>query len=220
MASPLQPKPVAQYNVSKTDSLHPLISCEECDTIYQRVKLAKGERAYCRCCGAEIYREVRSFQRLLACALTALIIFIIANSFPIVKVEVQGNFLETTLLGAAWAMFKIDRAVVGIVVLITTFIVPLTNLLLLIYVFSSICWLKHRPKFLVFSLKTLHIFKTWGMIEVFLIGVLVTLVKLVNVVIVIPEIALWAFGILSVFMVYINAFRVQDIWDEIDRRLP
>lgn len=195
-------------------------SCEECDTLYHKVPLAKGEKAYCICCGAEIYTDIKPFNTMLALVSTALIIFIVANSFPIIKIEVQGNAIQTTLLGAAWTMFHIDRAIVGIILIATTFVIPLINLILLMYVFSNVGWLKRRPFFMVFALRTLYLFRVWGMVEVFLIGVLVTLVKLVNMVIVIPEVALWAFGLLSLFMVYLNAIKVQDTWDAIDRDLP
>jgi paraquat-inducible protein A len=116
-------------------------------------------------------------------------------------------------------MFQIDRAFVGILILITTFIVPLIDLMLLMYVLTSIGIFKTRPKFLRLTLRVLFLFRVWGMVEVFLIGVLVTLVKLVGMVIVIPGIALWAFGILSILLVYISSVKIKDIWDEIDRCL-
>ena len=82
---------------------------------------------------------------MLALILTALIVFVIANSFPIVKIELQGNISETTLLGAVWVMFHYDRAFVGVLILITTFIVPLTYLLLLGYVLGTVSILKETP---------------------------------------------------------------------------
>ncbi|MFI7965798.1 paraquat-inducible protein A, partial [Acinetobacter baumannii] len=130
------------------------------------------------------------------------------------------NISETTLLGAVWVMFHYDRAFVGILILITTFIVPLSYLLLLSYVLGTVSVLKKRPTFLVFALRTLYFMRVWGMVEVFLIGILVTLVKLIGMVLVIPEIALWAFAILSVLLVYITSIKVSDIWNEIDRSLP
>ncbi len=39
-------------------------------------------------------------------------------------------------------------------------------------------------------------------------------------VLVIPEIALWAFAVLSLLMVYITSVKVSDIWNEIDRSQP
>ena len=203
------------YDVSQSE----LVCCEECDAVYQKVALTTGERAYCRCCGAELYRQIQPLTTLLALVWTALIIFVIANSFPIVKVELQGNISQTTLLGSVWMMFHIDRSFVGILILITTFIVPLTDLLLLGYIFASVGLLKRRPPYLAVALKTIFLFRTWGMIEVFLIGVLVTLVKLKGMVVVIPGIALWAFAILSLLLVYIASIKVRDIWNEIDRCL-
>ncbi|EPG36959.1 paraquat-inducible protein A [Acinetobacter colistiniresistens] len=196
-----------------------LAGCEECDAIYRKIDLLPNERAYCTCCGAELYRRSRSFSSLLALVLTALIVFVIANSFPIVIVELQGNTSQTTLIGAAWTMFHIDRALVGVLILITTFIVPLVELLLLSYVLFFIGLLKRRPQYLRLALRALFLFRIWGMVEVFLIGVLVTLVKLVGMVTVIPGIALWAFTLLSVLLVYIASIKIKDLWDEVDRSL-
>lgn len=201
-----------------------IVACEECDTVYQKVNLAKGERAYCDCCGAELYREGQSFNTLLALVLTALIVFVIANSFSIVKVELQGIYSDTTLLGAAWAMFQADRAFVGMLILITTFIVPLLYLLIMGYVVSSVLLTQKQvigrhQRFLIFALRSLYLLRAWGMVEVFLIGVLVTLVKLVSMVVVIPGIALWAFAVLSVLLVYIVSIKIKDLWDAIDRYL-
>ena len=197
-----------------------LTACEECDAVYRRVPLKVGERAFCVCCGAEIYRQTRSLSILLPLVLTALIVFVICNSFPIVKVDLQGNDAQTTLLGAAMTMFHAKRELVGLLVLVTTFIVPLMDLLLLLYVLVNVTVLKQRPRWLIPALRIIALFRTWGMIEVFLIGVLVTLVKLIAMVVVIPGIALWAFCILSVLLVYISSFKVKDLWAEIDRSVP
>lgn len=199
-----------------------LSGCEECDTVYKKVPLEAGERAYCTCCGAELYKEGQSLTNLLAIVITALVVFVIANSFAIVKVELQGIFSETTLLGAAWTMFDADRAFVGLLILLTTFVVPLLYLLLMSYILLSVLIsskekIKMHPENIRFALRGLYLLRVWGMVEVFLIGVLVTLVKLVGMVVVIPGIALWAFAILSVLLVYIVSIKVKDLWDAIDR---
>ena len=207
-----------------TDFDKSLIACEECDTIYRKSPLSNNERAYCNACGSELYRNIPSFNTLFALVLTALIIFIIANSFSIVQVELQGIYSQTTLLGTAWAMFEADRAFVGFLILMTTFVVPLFYLLLLSYVISMVILKKNNDvgfsdNLLIYALRTLYQIRTWGMIEVFLIGVLVTLVKLVGMVVVIPGIALWAFAILSLLLVYLVSFKVKDLWDAIDEYL-
>lgn len=195
------------------------VGCEQCDTITLKESLEKGESAYCPCCGALLYQKPKSLSYILALTLTALIVFMIANSFSIVMVELQGSSVKTTLLGAVIAMFKIDKAFVGVLILITTFIVPLLNICLLLYVLNIVSIFKRRPKFLAYAMRLLYVLKTWAMIEVFLIGVLVALVKLVGMVVVVPGIGLWSFAVLSVLMVMISSIQLQNIWDEIDRSL-
>jgi paraquat-inducible protein A len=202
----------AQCDVRDTANL---ACCEECDVVYRRVKLKKGDKAYCVCCGAELYRSGRTLGELLPLVLTSLIFFIISNAFPIVEVDLQGNLSETTLLGAAMAMFHAGRAPVGILVLLTTFIFPLLELLLLLYVLIPVNLFKTKPQGMAFALRVIRVFRNWGMIEVFLIGVLVTLVKLAGMVVVIPGIALWSFAVLSVFLVLVTSVKVTDIWDEV-----
>ena len=94
-----------------------------------------------------------------------------------------------------------------------------------IFVIAGLCtwygqYIKETTQFLVGALRTLYFMRVWGMVEVFLIGILVTLVKLMGMVLVIPEIALWAFAVLSLLMVYITSVKVSDIWNEIDRSQP
>ncbi|NHC02469.1 paraquat-inducible protein A [Acinetobacter sp. 187] len=197
---------------------HQWVGCEDCDAVYVRIALASKERAYCPYCGTELYRDLYSFNTLLALVVTSLMIFVIANSFPIVTVELQGIFSQTTLLGAAWTMYQADRAFVGFLILMTTFVVPLLYLLLMAYILSSVMIHPHQPLTVmqVRALRGLYLLRTWGMVEVFLIGILVTLVKLVGMVKVIPGIALWAFAILSLLLVYIVSMKVKDLWDAIE----
>lgn len=197
-----------------------LIGCEDCDAVYVRIPLQSKERAYCPCCGTELYRDLYSFNTLLAFVVTAVIIFMIANSFPIVTVELQGIFSQTTLLGAAWTMYQADRAFVGFLILMTTFVVPLLYLLLMSYVLISVMLKQNKTidSAQVLALRALYLLRTWGMVEVFLIGILVTLVKLVGMVKVIPGIALWAFAALSLLLVYIVSIKVKDLWDAIEEK--
>lgn len=200
-------------------SLAKIICCEECDAIYKKIELTAGEQAYCICCGAELYRQPTNLLTLFVLTLTSLIVFVIANSLPIIRVELQGQFSQTTLLGAISTIFHSKFPFISVVVLITTFIVPLLDLLLLIIVLFFICFLKIRPFFLISLLKILFLFRTWGMLEVFLIGILITIVKLMMMVVVVPGIALWAFVILSILVVNITSVTSEELWDAIEREL-
>jgi paraquat-inducible protein A len=193
-----------------------LVCCEECDVVYKRINLKKGTKAFCLRCGAVLYKNGRSLEQLLPLIIASLVVFIISNVFPIVQIDLKGNFSQTTLLGAVTAMFHADRAFVAILVLLTTFVFPLCELLLLIYVIFPTTVLKIQPNGMAFALRIIRIFRIWGMIEVFLIGVLVTLVKLAVMVVIIPGIALWSFAALTVLLVLVMSVSVNDIWDQVE----
>ncbi|MBC7751344.1 MAG: paraquat-inducible protein A [Candidatus Saccharibacteria bacterium] len=193
------------------------VCCEECDVVYKRIELKKGEKAYCLRCGAGLYKNGRTLEQLLPLVIASLIMFAISNAYPIVQIELQGIRSETTLFGAVLAMFQEGRGLVALLVLFTTIIFPLCELLLLLYILISLNVLKTKPIGMAIALRIIRVFRIWGMIEVFLIGVLVTLVKLVVMVTIIPGIALWSFAILTVLMVLVISVKVSDIWDQVEK---
>ena len=193
-----------------------LVCCEECDVVYKRVELKKGEKAYCLRCGAALYKNGRTLEQLLPLVIASLIVFAISNTYPIVQIELQGIRSETTLFGAVLAMFHEGRGLVAVLVLLTTIVFPLCELLLLLYVLLLVTFLKTKPVGMSIALRIIRVFRIWGMIEVFLIGVLVTLVKLAVMVTIIPGVALWSFSALTVLMVLVMSVKVSDIWDQVE----
>lgn len=212
---PKEQQPAASEQV--TQNAANLVCCEECDVVYKRIELKKGEKAYCLRCGAALYKNGRTLEQLLPLVVASLIIFAISNAYPIVQIELQGIRSETTLFGAVLAMFHEGRELVAILVLMTTIIFPLCELLLLLYVLLPVTIFKTQPFGMSIALRIVRVFRIWGMIEVFLIGVLVTLVKLVVMVTIIPGVALWSFAALTVLMVLVVSVKVNDIWDQVEQ---
>ena len=220
-----------------------LIVCEECDAVHRRTVLACNEIAFCQRCGAELEREFSvQLQRLLPLTATSLILFVIANSFPIVEIELQGLTSQTTLFGAVLALQRDGMLSVAFLVLMTTILFPLIQLLILFYMLlpSSLAaetateiatdapseaatqnppgqeYNTVRPG-VRHLLHLMQFVRPWGMIEVFLLGVLVALVKLSNIANVLPGIALWAFGALTVVLTVVVSFNPRYLWSVLNR---
>lgn len=190
-----------------------VIVCEECDAVYAKVKLASGETACCVRCGARLDSETGSrFSRMLPLTLACLILFVMANAFAIVDIEMQGIHSQATLLKAVHILYAEGQPLVSILVFLTTFFFPLGQLLILLYLLLP--WRKRGslPHFGML-LRFMQILRPWGMIEVFLLGVLVALVKLSNMVTVIPNVALWAFGALTVLLAIVISFNLRYFWE-------
>lgn len=195
-----------------------LIVCEECDAVYPRPVLGHGEVAYCLRCDAELDRDTgRRLERLLPLTVGALILFVVANAFPIVTIELQGLSSDTTLIGAVAALTRDGMSEVALLVMATTLLFPLIQMLVLFYLLLPSSRLERPPGF-VFLLRMMQAARPWGMIEVFMLGVLVALIKLSNMAEVIPGPALWSFGALTVLLTAVVSFNPRYIWHICERK--
>lgn len=171
-----------------------------------------GERAICRRCGAELYRDsTRAYRRLLPLVVTAVVLLLISNMYPIVAMDLKGTRMETTLWGAIQVLYTDDMPLVALLVFATTLLLPLAELLMMGFLLVPMA--RHRkPRAFHRIARAILLTRPWGMIEVFMIGVLVTLVKLSTVAQVLPGVALWSFGALVAVLAAILSFPPCDLW--------
>ena len=194
-----------------------LIACHECDTLFHKRALPSRSSAKCTRCGATLYQSVSSnLDKLCSITLAALITFLIAQAFPIVELETNGITSQTTLIGAIVALWGENMEIIAAMVFLATVLFPLTELIAMLYLLVPL-----RAGFIPagFSqvLRAIQFVRPWGMIEVFMLGVLVTLVKMVSIARVIPEAALFAFGALTLLFAVILTFDPRALWDIAER---
>ncbi len=189
-----------------------LIACEECDAVYHRLSLTSNEVALCLRCGAELERNIYyQSKRVLPLTIASLIVYFIANAFPIVELELQGLKNQTTLIGAVISLNREGMTWVSFIVLITTIIFPLIELLIMLYLFAPITQYRNQSTYNIL-LRWVQTFRRWGMIEVFLLGVIVALIKLSHLATVLPGIALWAFAALALLLAAVFSINPRYIW--------
>ena len=192
--------------------------CEGCDAVYRRTVLAPREVARCPRCGTELARHPGQQQRrILPLTVASLVLFTIANLFPIVEIELQGRRSQTTLFGAVLALNAEGMSLVALLVLATTLLFPLLQLSILFYLLIPLGagrpWAAaHRPGFALL-VRAMQSLRPWGMIEVFLLGVLVAIVKLSSMATVLPGAALWAFIGLTVLLTAVLSFNPKVFWE-------
>ncbi|OAJ51688.1 paraquat-inducible protein A [Paraburkholderia ginsengiterrae] len=193
-----------------------LIACHECDTLFRKPPLVGRTVARCPRCGATLYSGVsRKLDAITAMTLGALITFLIAQSFPILELETSGITSQTTLFGALVALWGEDMQIVAVMVFCSTFLFPLTELVALLYVLIPMRAGVVPPGFNR-VMRAIQFVRPWGMIEVFMLGVLITIVKMVSLARVIPEAALFAFGALTLMFAVVVTFDPRILWDLAD----
>jgi paraquat-inducible protein A len=195
-----------------------LIACHDCDLLQREIPLNPGCAATCSRCGAVLYRNATdSIDRTLAYTLSAAVVFVIANVFPIFAIEVQGTVTGINLLGAVTSLKNQGMQTVSLVVLVTTILVPALELASMSYLLLPLKFMLVPPGYTVL-LRLMRACEPWGMTEVFMLGILVSLVKLIATFKVIPGVALWSFGLLTLLLAAAAAsFSTRDVWARLDR---
>ena len=195
----------------------PLTACHECDVLQREVPLPEGGVARCVRCGAELYRShPDSLNRTLALTLGAIALLVLANVFPIIGLKLQGQLIQTTLFQTVETLYREDMKSVAALVFVTTIAVPALQLFAMAYLLLPLR-LGRLPRFFAPMFRMLQAVRPWGMVEVFMLGVLVSLVKLAHLASIVPGIALWSFGVLMMLLAAVAAvFDPRELWAKIE----
>lgn len=187
--------------------------CEHCDAVHARRALRRGEIAQCTRCGGELYRNRPSdLQWMLALTLASGIVFVIANCYPIVTMELKGVPSHTTLWGAIRATWDTGVGPISVLAALTVFFFPLAQILLFAYVLGAL--LRRRvPAGFIDAMHALRLMRPWSMVEVFVLGILVSVVKIAGMASIQLEVGIFAFGVLTLMLTAINAFDLHALWD-------
>jgi|GEM_PF-55307 len=193
-----------------------LIACHECDALYHKPRLLGRQSARCSRCGATLYNSASAqLDRICAITIAALVTFVIAQSFPIIELDANGIVSQSSLFGALVVLWDEGMEIVAVMVFFATILCPLTELVALLYVLLPIRRGYIPPGFNL-VLRTIQFVRPWGMLEVFMLGVLITIVKMVSLARVIPETALFAFGALTLMITVVLTFDARTLWDVAD----
>jgi paraquat-inducible protein A len=204
----------------KVTSRHaPLVACRDCDLLQQEADLTESIRAHCIRCGAELYRRhLDGLERSLAFATAASIAFLVANAFPIVSLQIRSEQTQTTLYGAVHMLVSQNMLFIATLVLVTTMLVPALQIALLGSLLLPLRF-GFIPSHAQFSFRLLRVVQPWGMIDVFMLGLLVSVVKLSNLANVVPGVALWSFAALMPLLAAATAvFDPREFWIRMEAR--
>lgn len=199
-----------------------LIACHECDRLHRLAPLPAGGEARCGRCGATLYRNVpHSLDRSAALYLAALFLFIMANVFPFIALKFGERVEQTVLVSGAFALGRAGMPELGVLVFLTSFLFPLLTLGGMLYVVMA-HRLGTRPPYLAAVYRMVSALAPWSLIGVFMLALLVSIVKLMDMASVVPGTGLYAFvALLVVASAAVANFEHGTVWPRIGpRTLP
>ncbi|HVN38613.1 MAG TPA: paraquat-inducible protein A [Myxococcota bacterium] len=168
-------------------------------------------------CGSLLRKRPRNgLERTLALSFAAVILFVVSNSFPFLSFEMKGLVTQTTLMTGVLDLYREGKGEIAALVLLTTVLAPAFQLGLLLYILvplraGIVPW--HLPQ----AFRVLRHSQTWSMIEVFMIGILVAITKLMGMADIVAGLALWSFALLMlVLSAALSSFDPESVWERVE----
>ena len=187
--------------------------CHECAREVDEPALALNDKAYCpRCNYLLAANRPHALTKVFAYSTTALIFLLLANAFPFLGLSASGQEQSVTLPQSVAVLFNEDHVMLSAIVFATIIGVPAVLLLGMIHVSIAIRLPHGLPgarRALRWSLNLIP----WSMAEIFLIGILVSFIKIVALADVSLGLSFWAYVLFTVFLmlVLINIDR-RELW--------
>ena len=193
-----------------------VVACDTCGLVQEVDGLAPGSVAECVRCGSFMggRSSVRSLETTAALSLAALVLYVPANIYPIMKMHLYGGYSESTVWDGIVLLMKNDQWFVAVVVFLASMVIPLVKLAgLFALVLTARLRLGRRLRSRTQLYKFIDAIGPWAMLDVFLLAVLIALVKLNTWATVLPGPGLLAFtAVVVLTMLASAAFDPKLIW--------
>lgn len=171
-----------------------MIACHECDFLHAIHPVPAGGKALCARCGGVLYRNIpNSIERALALNLAAFMLFIMANAFPFLSLKLSGRIEENVLISGALALYRMGMGELSLLVFLTSFLFPLLGIVGMLYILFPLRF-GHRPRGMATVYRMVRALTPWSLTGVFMLGVLISIVKLLDLASITPGISLFSFA--------------------------
>ena len=203
------------FAVNKKTTVDIPLACGTCGLVQRVQPLAPGMTAVCRRCGTQVASGRHgSLSRTAALTVAALILYVPANLYPILRMNLHGAYSESTVWDGCVSLFRNDEYLVALIVFLASMAIPLLKLIALLFLVAmaragSALWRRQRAGLHRF----IELIGPWAMLDVFLLAVLVALVKLDKLATILPGPGLVAFASMVVLTILASAsFDPRTTW--------
>lgn len=161
-----------------TESLQNLAACPDCDLLMPKYEIPVQHTLHCPRCGKKIYKRVKnSLSKVLALSISGLLLYLPAILLPLMTLKSLGFADSANILESVINFYNNGYYFVSLMVLFSAIIFPCI-LLSLIFIISINLHRKKYPTSLKKLFRTyLHI-EEWAMVEVYLLGIMITIIKM------------------------------------------
>ena len=201
---------------SETSRDENLASCHDCGFVVALEGGGHHVATHCPRCHAVVHRrKPDSLNRTWALVITAAMLYVPANIFPVMRVISMGKAQEDTILSGAIYLLVHGMWPLALIVFFASVVVPLLKLISLTFLLISVQkGSRWRP---VERTKLYHIVEAvgrWSMTDIYVVTILVALVSLGNLATIEAGMgAVYFAGVVVMTMLAAESFDPRLIWD-------
>ena len=197
-----------------------LVACHSCDLLHLKIRLPEGGKAYCTRCGELLYAESpRAIETALALSVSSLLLFAAAHLLPFISIDIEANATTIFLVSTIETLTEIDSQLLALAGTFLLLIAPLIVLLVDVVLLYRLCF--GRPGQSTVSRQLLLIaghMTPWNMLEIFLLGVLVSIVKLASMADITLHEGFWAFvGLVIINLIIAVRIHPETLWQALEK---
>jgi paraquat-inducible protein A len=191
---------------------HDLWVCHECDAVYARHVVDRDAIVRCRRCGATLESgHWLGLDGELALALAAAVVLAIASASPIVTLQLSGQQTVATLFEAVGHTWRAGEHLVALLALATAFAFPALVIALRLWVLWPLVRQRRVPAHRS-VVRVLRWATRWSMVEVFMLGILIAVVRSAGVTDIVLGPGIFGFATLTVLLTAMQAAGLQALW--------
>ena len=200
------------------------LRCEVCELLARRPPDSEDEMLACRRCGASLAMRIpRSLGRTWALVIAGFILYVPANVYPVMTVELLGRADPSTIATGVQELFQSGMWEVGLLVFSASILVPLLKLIGLAYLLARIqlAGPANRASSVAARRDLTRLFRAiefigrWSMLDMFLLSMLVALVRFGEIASIVPGIGATSFALVVVTTMFAAAsFDPRLLWDD------
>ncbi len=195
-----------------------LIACQQCDALFDKPNLKQGQHAKCNRCGSSLVeRKVDSINRSFYWSIAGIILMVPAILFPIMGVALAKQYNNASLLDCIFVLIDRGFFMIAVLVFLFALAIPIVRLFGALYLAYSFKYKRLKPSLLNFF-RAYHHLDNWGMLNVFMLGIIVSMYKLLDDTELSVHLGLLAFILWLICSTMASTALDQDyIWDKLER---
>jgi paraquat-inducible protein A len=156
----------------------------------------------------------------IALSVTGLMLFLLSNAYPLVAMNFNGTTRAATLTDAAYGLYHQGHPTLAFIVFTTTVLAPLIQIAALLYLLVPLRSGRAAPA-AMYVFRFLSHIRPWTLVEVFMLGVVVALVRLAKFAQVVPGVSLWSLVLLMITLAALTSYTSpEQFWRWMERRPP